>query len=90
MPSTLEETRQKRAMTPEDQWLLKKEQVLAWLRAGFALLGLIVIQSLEDCKVPHTFPCFPHRFFALQPNHSVSGSARTDGSKANRAGHDLS
>ncbi|HET8917180.1 MAG TPA: hypothetical protein VFN58_03965, partial [Candidatus Binatia bacterium] len=44
MPSTLEETRQKRAMTPEDQWLLKKEQVLAWLRAGFALLGLIVIQ----------------------------------------------
>ena len=43
MPSTLEKTRQKQGMTPEDQWLLQKEKVLAWLRAGFALVGLIVI-----------------------------------------------
>ena len=31
-------------MTPQDQWLLQKERVLAWLRAGFALVALLVIQ----------------------------------------------
>src|SRR5712692_2990153 len=31
-------------MTPEEQWLLQKERVLAWLRAGFALVALLVIQ----------------------------------------------
>jgi signal transduction histidine kinase len=31
-------------MTPQDQWLLQKEAVLAWLRAGFALVALLVIQ----------------------------------------------
>ena len=44
MPSTLEKTRQKPAMTPEDQWLRQKEKVLAWLRAGFALVALVAIQ----------------------------------------------
>ena len=31
-------------MTLEDQWLLQKEKVLAWLRSGFALVALVVIQ----------------------------------------------
>ena len=31
-------------MTPQEQWLLQKESVLAWLRAGFALVALVVIQ----------------------------------------------
>jgi signal transduction histidine kinase len=31
-------------MTPQDQWVLQKERALAWLRVGFALLALIVIQ----------------------------------------------
>ena len=44
MPSTIEKTRHKQGMTPEDQWLLQKEKVLAWLRAGFALIALVVIQ----------------------------------------------
>jgi signal transduction histidine kinase len=34
----------KQTMTLEDQWLLQKERVLAWLRAGFALVALVVIQ----------------------------------------------
>ena len=31
-------------MTPQDQWLLQKEKALAWLRVGFALVALVVIQ----------------------------------------------
>ena len=31
-------------MTPQDQWLLQKERALAWLRAGFALVAILVIQ----------------------------------------------
>jgi signal transduction histidine kinase len=31
-------------MTPQDQWLLQKERVLAWLRVGFALVAILVIQ----------------------------------------------
>ncbi len=31
-------------MTPEEQWRLQKEKGLAWLRAGFALVALLVIQ----------------------------------------------
>jgi signal transduction histidine kinase len=31
-------------MTPQDQWLLQKERVLAWLRAAFALVAILVIQ----------------------------------------------
>src|SRR5678816_2956100 len=61
MPSTSQATRQKQAMTPEDQWLLQKEKVLAWLRAGFALVALVVIQfnPLRVAKYPilsHVFP----------------------------------
>jgi signal transduction histidine kinase len=31
-------------MTPQDQWVLQKEKSLAWLRVGFAVVALIVIQ----------------------------------------------
>ena len=31
-------------MTPQDQWLLQKEKVLAWLRVGFAIVAVTVIQ----------------------------------------------
>lgn len=31
-------------MTPQDQWLLQKERALAWLRLGFALVAIIVVQ----------------------------------------------
>jgi len=31
-------------MTPQDQWLLQKERVLAWLRLGFAVVAVTVIQ----------------------------------------------
>jgi len=31
-------------MTPQEQWLLQKERVLAWLRAGFAFVAILVIQ----------------------------------------------
>lgn len=31
-------------MTPEEQWLLQREKALAWLRAGFALVAILVIQ----------------------------------------------
>lgn len=30
-------------MTPQDQWILQKERVLAWLRVGFALVTVVVI-----------------------------------------------
>ena len=31
-------------MTPQDQWILQKERVLAWLRVGFAIVAIAVIQ----------------------------------------------
>jgi signal transduction histidine kinase len=31
-------------MTPQDQWILQKERVLAWLRVGFAIVAVLVIQ----------------------------------------------
>ena len=31
-------------MTPQDQWLFQKESILAWLRVGFALIAITVIQ----------------------------------------------
>ena len=30
-------------MTPQDQWILQKERVLAWLRVGFAIVAVTVI-----------------------------------------------
>ncbi len=35
-------------MTPQDQWLLQKEARIAWLRAGFAVLAILVIQLNPD------------------------------------------
>jgi glucose-6-phosphate-specific signal transduction histidine kinase len=31
-------------MTPQDQWILQKERVLAWLRVGFAIVAVLLIQ----------------------------------------------
>lgn len=49
-------------MTPEDQWLLQKERVLAWLRAGFALVALVVIQ-FNPLRVAR-YPILSHVFLA--------------------------
>jgi signal transduction histidine kinase len=62
MLSTSQATRQKQAMTPEDQWLLQKEKVLAWLRAGFALVALVVIQ-FNPLRVAR-YPILSHVFLA--------------------------
>jgi signal transduction histidine kinase len=45
-------------MTPEEQWLLKKEKLLAWLRVGFALAAILVIQ-LNPARVAR-FPIVSH------------------------------
>jgi signal transduction histidine kinase len=42
-------------MTPEEKWLLQKERVLAWLRAGFALVALLVTQ-LDVSPADDRFP----------------------------------
>src|SRR5437867_5369827 len=31
-------------MTPQDQWIFQKERILAWLRVGFAVVAVAVIQ----------------------------------------------
>src|SRR2546427_7725281 len=31
-------------MTPQDQWIFQKERILVWLRAGFAVVAVAVIQ----------------------------------------------
>lgn len=45
-------------MTPEEQWLLQKERVLAWLRLGFSVAALLVIQ-LNPQRVA-SFPFLSH------------------------------
>jgi signal transduction histidine kinase len=47
-------------MTFGDQWLQQKEKVLAWLRAGFALVALLVIQ-FNPLRVA-TYPILSHVF----------------------------
>jgi len=42
-------------MTPQEQWVLQKERVLAWLRAGFAVVALLVTQ-LELSPKDERFP----------------------------------
>jgi signal transduction histidine kinase len=32
------------SMTPQDQWILQKERILAWIRVGFAVVAVAVIQ----------------------------------------------
>ena len=41
-------------MTPQDQWILQKERVLAWLRVGFAIvaLGVIVLNPARVARFP--------------------------------------
>src|SRR5574341_2213851 len=45
-------------MTPEDQWLLQKERVLAWVRLGFSLAAILVIQ-LNPARAAK-FPLLSH------------------------------
>ena len=47
-------------MTPQDQWILQKERVLAWLRVGFAIVavGVILMQSRKSREVSRCFPMF--------------------------------
>lgn len=47
-------------MTPEERWVLQKEKVLAWLRAGFALIALVVIQ-INPSRVGK-YPILSHVF----------------------------
>lgn len=48
-------------MTPEEQWLLQREKALAWLRAGFALVAILVIKLNPSRVAP--FPTLS--YFAL-------------------------
>lgn len=71
-------------MTPEEQWLLKKEKLLAWLRVGFALAAILVIQ-LNPARVAR-FPIVSHlslySFFLYSllvlylVTHEISGSRK--------------
>lgn len=45
-------------MTPEEQWLLQKERVLAWLRLAFAAAALLVIQLNPERLA--SFPFLSH------------------------------
>ena len=45
-------------MTPEDQWLLQKEKTLAWLRLGFSLAAILVIQLNPERAA--SFPILSH------------------------------
>ncbi|MDH3443779.1 MAG: hypothetical protein OEN50_07645, partial [Deltaproteobacteria bacterium] len=45
-------------MTPQEQWLLQKEARIAWLRAGFAVLAILVVQ-LNPERVAR-FPLISH------------------------------
>lgn len=45
-------------MTPEEQWLRQKERVLAWVRFGFALAALLVVQ-LNPQRLA-SFPLLSH------------------------------
>ena len=49
------------AMTPQEQWILQKERILAWLRAGFAIIAIAVIQ-LNPARVAH-FPLLSYLSF---------------------------
>lgn len=40
----LEQSHTGQKMTPEDQWLAQKEKMLAWLRLGFSLVAILVIE----------------------------------------------
>ncbi len=39
-------------MTPEDQWLAQKEKMLAWLRLGFSIVAILVIQLNPERTTP--------------------------------------
>jgi signal transduction histidine kinase len=60
MPSTPPATGRKQTITLDDQWLLQKERVLAWLRVGFALVALVVIQ-FNPLRVAR-YPILSHVF----------------------------
>ncbi|MBI4527128.1 MAG: hypothetical protein HY695_25305 [Deltaproteobacteria bacterium] len=45
-------------MTPEDQWLLQKERMLAWVRLGFSIAAILVIQ-LNPARAAK-FPLLSH------------------------------
>jgi signal transduction histidine kinase len=45
-------------MTPQEQWLLQKEALIAWLRAGFAVIAILVIQ-LNPRRVAN-YPTLSH------------------------------
>src|SRR3972149_5306059 len=47
-----------RIVTLEDQWLLQKEKTLAWVRLGFSLAALLVVQ-LNPLRVAK-FPLLSH------------------------------
>lgn len=45
-------------MTAEDQWLLQKEKILAWLRVGFSLAAILVVQLNPERAA--RFPVLSH------------------------------
>ena len=68
-------------MTPEDQWHLQKEKGLAWLRAGFALIAVLVIQ-LNPSRVAR-FPLLSYSSLLLFLLYSLVILYLTQREKAN-------
>jgi signal transduction histidine kinase len=68
-------------MTPEEQWLLQKERVLAWLRLGFSVAALLVIQ-LNPERIA-TFPLLSQVSLLLFFIYSLITVAVTRTDKAN-------
>jgi signal transduction histidine kinase len=68
-------------MTPEDQWDLQKEKGLAWLRAGFALIAVLVIQ-LNPSRVAR-FPWLSYSSLVLFLLYSVGILYLTQREKTN-------
>src|SRR3970282_2653424 len=68
-------------MTPEDQWHLQKEKGLAWLRAGFALIAVLVIQ-LNPSRVAR-FPLLSYSSLLLFLLYSLVILYLTQPEKAN-------
>lgn len=58
MSETARAPLERQTMTPEEQWLWQKERVLAWVRFGFSLAALLVIQ-LNPQRLA-SFPLLSH------------------------------
>jgi signal transduction histidine kinase len=72
--------------TLEDDWLLHRERAVAWLRVGFAVVGVIVIQLNPErvARFPVTLVLFSQLIFALQHCGSLLGQKKQAHGSAHR------